>query len=79
MEHPLGHHEIGDHALAHRPHDVDRLRRPPHHLGRLPPHGQDLGAIAVERHQRGLVDDDPLTLDVNEHCGCPEVNPDLFP
>src|SRR5437588_9782963 len=78
VEHPLGHDEVGDHAFAHGPDDVDRLRGAPDHLERLPADGQDLVAVSVEGDQRGLVDDDPLTLDVDQHGRGPEVDPDLL-
>ncbi len=67
VEHPLGDDEVGDDTVSHRAHHLDRVRSAPDHLQRLPADGEDPRAIAIDRHQRRLVDDDALTLDVDEH------------
>src|SRR6266581_7580070 len=67
MEHPFRHDEVSDHAVSHRPHDPDRVGCATDYFERLPPDRQDFRAVAIDRNQRRLVHDDPLTLDVNEH------------
>src|SRR6202035_4166873 len=78
VEHALGDHEVRDDTLAHRPHDLDRVGRAPDHLLRGAADGQDASAVAVDGDEGGLVDDNPLPLDVNQDSRRTKVNPDLL-
>src|SRR3990170_3852864 len=75
-EHRLGDHVVGDDAVLHRPDRVDVARGPPDHLARLLADGHDALRLR-DGHHRGLLDDDPLAEDVDEHVGRAQVDPDL--
>ena len=72
--HLLGDLEIGDHAVAQRPARGDRRRRAADHPLGVGPHGVHLAGQRVRRHDRGLRDDDPLPLDVDERVRGAEVD-----
>src|SRR5215207_7095133 len=75
-QHLLGHVEVGDHAVLHRPDGDHALRRTTEHALRLEPDPFDLLALAVDRNDRWLVEDDPLTLDVDQGVRGAEVDTD---
>src|SRR5690606_19601227 len=65
-DHLLGHLEVGDRPFAQRPHGDDVARGAPDHLPGVAPHRQHLVGAAVERDDRGLVQDDALTPGVHQ-------------
>src|SRR5215218_3455494 len=75
-QHLLGHVEVGDDAVLHRPDGDHTLRRTTEHALRLEPDPFDLLALSVDRHDRRLVEDDPLTLDVDQGVRGAEVDTD---
>src|ERR1043166_3887303 len=76
-QHLLGAVEVGDHAVLEGPDRDDAVRRAPQHALRLEPDPLDLAGAALDRHDRGLVQDDPLTLDVHQRIGGAEIDGNL--
>ena len=76
FEHGLGHFEIGDHPVAHGTDGHDIARGAAEHLLGLGAHGQHavLGPVQTNRHHRGLAQDDPLSLDINQGVGRAQVD-----
>ena len=76
LDHLLGDFEVGDHAVAQRPDRLDVAGRAADHLLGLFADGEDLLAPAIDgdRHHRGLVQHDPLALDVHQRVGGAEVD-----
>ena len=68
LEHLLGHFEVGNDAVLHRPDRGDVARRTAKHAFRIGTHGGDalLRAVVTDRHHRRLVEDDAATTDVNQ-------------
>ena len=75
-QHLLGHVEVGDHAVLHRPHGDDAVGRAAEHALGLEADALDLLGLAVDRDDRGLVEDDALALHVDEGVGGAEVDTD---
>jgi len=76
-EHLLRHLKIGDHAVLHRTHGVDALRRSPEHHFCFLAHSQDFietGFIFSKGNHRGLVEHDPFAFYVDECVRSPEVD-----
>jgi hypothetical protein len=76
LDHFLGDVEIGDDAVAHRPDRLDRARRAAkHQLGVLADRLDHLLAVdGLVSHDRGLVQDDALALDIDQRVRCPEID-----
>src|SRR5436190_396155 len=75
-QHLLGHVEVGDHSVLHRPDGDDALRCATEHALRLEPDPLDLLALPIDRNDRRLVQDDALTLDVDQSVRGAEVDTD---
>ena len=75
-QHLLRHVEVGDDAVLHRAHGDDAVRRSAEHALRLEADALDLLGLAVDGDDRGLVQDDALTLHIDEGVGGAEVDPD---
>ena len=73
-EHLQRHVIAADHAVAQRAHHIDVLRRPPEHLLRLAPDANDPIGHLVDRHDRGLFEDDPPPLYIYQYRCRTEVN-----
>jgi len=78
VEHALGDDEVGNHSLAHRPDGVDGAWRATQHLRGLGAYGEDPVALLIDRHHAGLIEDNPLALDIDQHGGRAEVDSDLL-
>ena len=78
-QHLLGGDEIGDHAVAHRPDDLDGLRRLALHGLGLEADGQHhaLAAAHLHGHHRGLVDDDAAPDHVHQRVRGAEIDGDI--
>src|SRR5689334_9481958 len=73
-QHPFRDLEIGDDAVAHRPDRPDVAMRAPEHLTSLVADRDDPFRIAVEGHDGGLVEDDPLALHMDQRVRGSEVD-----
>jgi hypothetical protein len=78
LEHPLGHFEVGDHAVLHRADGLDVAGRAPQHLLRLAAHGLDTVGQLVDDDDGGLPDDDPLAHGEDQGVGGPEIDGEVF-
>ena len=74
LDHLLRHFEVGDDAVAKRADGDDRRGRAAEHALGLRAHGEELVGPRVDRDDRGLVEDDALTADVDDRVGGPEVD-----
>ena len=76
FDHLLRNLEIGDHTIAQRPDRLDLGRRAPQHLlGFLANREHLLSAIrSADGDHRGLVEDDPATLQVDKRVYRAEVD-----
>jgi hypothetical protein len=82
LEHLLGHGEVGDHAVLHRPDGRDVARRLAQHLLGRHAHGQDgfLGvrpAFGADRHHGRFVEDDALAANVDQGVGGAKVDGEI--
>ena len=82
LEHLLGHGEVGDHAVLHRPDGGDVARRAAEHLLGGQAHFLDhllaVGtAFLADRDHRGLVEDDALAAHVDQRIGGAEVDREI--
>ena len=75
-QHLLGHVEVGDDAVLHRTHGDHAVGRSAEHALRFEADALDFLGFAIDRDDRGLVEDDPLTLHVDEGVGRAEVDAD---
>ncbi len=75
-QHLLRHVEVGDDAVLHRAHGDHAVRRSAEHSLGLEPDALDLLGLPVDRDDGRLVQDDALTLHIDEGVGGPEVDPD---
>ena len=73
-EHLLGGVEVGDDAVANRPHGPQAIRRAPEHLPGIIADGFDCPGLGVEGDERGLVDDDPSSEGEDTGVGCAEID-----
>ena len=76
FDHFLSGVEIGNHALAHGPDRLDRAgRAAEHQLGVFTDRQNGFSAVShmISNH-RGLVEDDPLALDIDQRVGRAEVD-----
>ena len=73
VEHPLGHFEIGNHAVFHRPDGDDIPRRAAQHFLGFPTHCFDFAVGLVDRHNGRFVDDDAFSLSENKSIGGSEI------
>ena len=76
-QHLLGDVEVGDHAVLERPHREDAVGRAAQHPLGLESDALDLAGGLLDRHDRGLVQDDALALHVDEGVGRAEIHRDL--
>jgi hypothetical protein len=74
VEHPLGHLEIGDDAVLHRPDGGDVAGGPAQHLLGGAPDGLHLVRDPVDGHDGRLADDDAPPFRENERVGRPEID-----
>ena len=78
-QHLLGDDVVGDHAVAHRAHDLDRLARlAPEHVARFEADRLDFAVLGRDGDDRRFVDDDAATTQEDEDVRRPEIDPDLF-
>src|SRR6185503_11475053 len=75
-QHLLGHVEVGDDAILHRTNGDHAFRRASEHSFRLEPDALDLLGLAVDGDDGRLVQDDPLTLHIDESIRRAEVDTD---
>jgi hypothetical protein len=73
-EHLLGHLEVGDHAVLEGTDRGDRAGRAPEHPLRLDADRVDLAAARVDRHHRGLRENDPTPPDIHQGVRGSEVD-----
>ncbi len=73
-QHLLGDLEVGDDAVLHRLDGHDVARRAPEHLLRVLADRLDAAVDLVDRHDRGLVDDDALASRVHAGIGRAEID-----
>ena len=74
LEHVLGHLEVGDHAVLHRPYEEQDARRASEHLLGLGADRLDAVALAVDDDHRRLADDDAVRLGEDERVGRTQVD-----
>src|SRR5438445_5560729 len=79
LEHLLGHGEVGDDAVLHRPDRDDVARRATEHALGVGADRRDRtraagAAILADRHDRGLVQDDALPAHIDKGVGRTEVD-----
>ena len=79
LEHLLGHGEVGDHAVLHRPDGDDVAGRATQHALGLEAHGRDRAratraAVLADRDHRGLVQDDALPARIDQRVGGAKVD-----
>ena len=78
-QHLLGDDVVGDHAVAHRADDFDRLARlATEHVARFEPDRFDFAVFSGDRDDGRLVDDDAAPAHKDEDVGRPEIDADLF-
>src|SRR3954468_365036 len=73
-KHLLGDLEVGDDAVLQRPDGLDRPGSPAQHPLGLDPHGVDLAAPRIDRHDRRLGEHDAPPTDVDERVRGPQVD-----
>jgi hypothetical protein len=73
-QHPLGHVEVGYHAVLERPDGHDVARRPADHPFSLDADRHDLAVVRVQRHHGGLIEHDSAPTHVHERVGGAEVD-----
>ena len=74
IEHPRGHVEVGDHAVAKRTRGDDVRRCPTDHRFGLLADREDRVVDPVDRDDRGFVDDDPAAAQGDERVGGAEID-----
>ena len=72
-QHFFAHLEVGDDAVPQGPYGLDVCRRAADHPLGLQAHGQGPTIADVDGYDRGLVQDDPTALQVDEGIGGTEV------
>jgi len=77
-QHLLGDVEVGDHAVLERSHREDPIGGAAQHALRLEPDPLDLAGGFLDRDDGGLVQDDPLALDVDQGVGGAEIDGNLI-
>ena len=73
-QHPLGHVEVGDHAVLERAHRHDVARGAADHAFSLGAHRDDLPVVRIERDHRRLVQHDATSTHVDQRVRSTEVN-----
>jgi hypothetical protein len=73
-DHLLGDFKVGDRTLTKRPNGHDVGGRSADHVPRLAPHRQHILGPAVDRDDRGFVQDDPLAARVHQGVRGAEVD-----
>jgi hypothetical protein len=73
-QHLLGDVEIGDHAVLERPDRGDVARGAAQHPLRFDADSVDLAGVRINRHHRGLGEDDAATAHVDQGVGRTEVD-----
>ena len=73
-QHLLGDVEVGDHPVLERPDRGDRAGGAAQHPLRLDADRVDLAGVGVDRHHRGLGEDDAASAHVDERVGRAEVD-----
>jgi hypothetical protein len=73
-EHPLGHVEVGDHAVLERPDRHDIARRAADHPLGLDAHRDHLAGVRIERDHARLVENDPPAAHVDQGVSRAEVD-----
>ena len=77
-EHRLAQLEIGDHAVAQRPDDRDRVGRAAFHLlGQVSDRaaaGEDAARALLHGHDRGLVEHQPFADHADQRVGRPQID-----
>src|SRR5690606_9039623 len=79
LQHLLREVVIGDDAVSHGTDGDYVARGAPEHAVRLLADGLDFTGVAHHGDHRGFAQQDPLALDVDQHGGRTEVDPDLLP
>ena len=79
LEHLLGHGEVGDHAVLHRPDGDDVAGRAAEHALGLEAHGRDRAraaraAVLADRDHRRLVQHDALAARIDQRVGGAKVD-----
>lgn len=78
LQHFLSHGEVGDHAILHWPNGRDVARRSTQHGFGLGTDRSDRflpsDLIFTDRHHRRLIENDPLTLAIDEGIGGSKVD-----
>ena len=74
LEHLLGHVEVGDDSVLHRPHERQNARRTAQHLLGLGTDRLDAVALVVHDHDRRLADDDAVRLGEDQGVRGPQVD-----
>jgi hypothetical protein len=73
-QHLFGDFEIGDDAVLHGSNRHDVAGGPAQHLFGIAADGEDLAALSLDGDDGGLVDDDPLALDIDQRVGGAQVD-----
>lgn len=76
-EHLLASVEVGDHTVAQGSGDMDMAGGAAGHAPGLHPHSQQTLVFAVDRYDRRLVEDDPLSAHVDHSVGRSQVHSQL--
>ena len=75
-QHLLGHVEVGDDAVLHRPHGDDAVGRATEHALGFEADALDLLRLAIDRDDRRLVEHDAFALHVDERVRRAEIDGD---
>ena len=76
-QHRFGDLEVGDDTILHGPNGHDIPGRASQHPFGFFAYGQDVGRPCLDRHDRGLSQNDASIPYVHEGIGRPEVNPNV--
>ena len=77
-QHGLGHHEVGDHAVADGAGHFDALRGAAQHIVGLVAHRHHGIVAQADGHHRWLMEDNAPALDVDEDIDRPQIDADVF-
>ena len=77
-KHGLGDLEVGDYAVLEGTNGDNVTGGPAEHALGVVADGLDFIGAGLDRHHRGLAQDDAMTLDVDQGVGGPKVDSDII-
>ncbi|OPZ71344.1 MAG: hypothetical protein BWY80_01348 [Firmicutes bacterium ADurb.Bin456] len=78
LDHTLGYVEVSDYPVSHGSDSHNIPGGTADHSFCFFPDGQDVAAILLDRHHRGLPDYNTLSLDVNQGIGGTQIHAHIF-